>query len=191
MLVDHPRRALRSVGGLKHVTRRYFAWLRWPTEAEAGPEILRAYKGPSRLCVGQFVPRTGCTWPIWWGGLEACWATMVLCSLPETDVIFEWSSTWPWGLVGSPRHCPRASTPIFWQCGALVGLVQGVILGTKQLCLARAGRTPDGACDPESGHTNPEEPHITCGWEINRNVTQLRHKWMSEFRQILDILDRI
>ncbi len=81
---------------------------------------------------------------------------MVLCSLPETDVIFE---SWPWGLVGSPRHCPRASTPIFWQCGALVGLVQGVILGTKHLCLARAGRTPDGACDSESGQTNPEEPH--------------------------------
>ena len=113
VLVDHPRRALRSVGGLKHVTRRHFAWLRWPNEAEAGPEILRAYRGPSRLCVGQFVPHTDYTWPIWWGGLEACWATMVLCSLPGPDVIFEWSSTWPRGLVGSPRHCPRASMPIF------------------------------------------------------------------------------
>ena len=64
VLVDHPRRALRSVGGLKHVTWRHFAWLRWPNVAEAGPEILRAYIGPSRLCVGQFVPHTDNTWPI-------------------------------------------------------------------------------------------------------------------------------
>ncbi len=59
---------------------------------------------------------------------------------------------------------------IEFSCGERIDrteVVQGVILGTKQLCLARAGRTPDGACDPEfgpeSGQTNPEEPHITCG----------------------------
>ena len=58
------RRTLRSVGGLKHVTWRHFAWLRWLNEAEAGPEILRTYSGPTRPCVAQFLPRTDYTWLI-------------------------------------------------------------------------------------------------------------------------------
>ncbi len=137
------------------VTRLHFALLQWPKEAETGPEIPRTCGGPTRPCVTQFVlyglhlaDMVGCL-----GGMLC----FIVCFLgfPGPDEIFKWSYAWPRGFVGSQSHCLRGSMPIFQECGGLARLVPGVIRGTEQLCYARAGRTPDGACDPQKRSNIP------------------------------------